>query len=356
MSLRQLLARIGAPFRRQKLEADLAEEIRSHLEMEEQENLNSGMPPDEAHYAALRRFGNVTSVRDTCREMWGWAFVESVWQDVRFGLRQLRRSPGFTVVALLTLALGIGANTAVFSLINAALLKMLPVRNPQELVQFFEIHPLVKNNSFSYPAFQLFQHETQDFSSIIAFADVTDLDVDVNGHGQTANGQVVSGNYFSTLGVSAVLGRTIDSMDDQVAGGNAVAVVSYKYWREHLAGDPKVVGTKILLNSYPFTVVGVSPPEFYGLAPGYPIDVFVPLKMIAPLRPGYAMMDTRYNVLTSPLRRAFLIMGRLRPGSTLTIAQARMEPTFQKAINDMAAGFGGNAARLTPVPRDASPR
>ena len=341
MSLRQLLARIGAPFRRQKLEADLAEEIRSHLEMEEQENLNSGMPPDEAHYAALRRFGNVTSVRDTCREMWGWAFVESVWQDVRFGLRQLRRSPGFTVVALLTLALGIGANTAVFSLINAALLKMLPVRNPQELVQFFEIHPLVKNNSFSYPAFQLFQHETQDFSSIIAFADVTDLDVDVNGHGQTANGQVVSGNYFSTLGVSAVLGRTIDSMDDQVAGGNAVAVVSYKYWREHLAGDPKVVGTKILLNSYPFTVVGVSPPEFYGLAPGYPIDVFVPLKMIAPLRPGYAMMDTRYNVLTSPLRRAFLIMGRLRPGSTLTSAQARMEPTFQKAINDMAEALGG---------------
>ena len=102
MSLRQLLARIGAPFRRQKLEADLAEEIRSHLEMEEQENLNSGMPPDEAHYAALRRFGNVTSVQDTCRELWGWTFVESVWQDVRFGLRQLGRSPGFTVVALLT--------------------------------------------------------------------------------------------------------------------------------------------------------------------------------------------------------------------------------------------------------------
>ena len=116
-----------------------------------------------------------------------------------------------------------------------------------------------------------------------------------------------------------MLGRTIDPVDDQVAGGNAVAVVSYKYWRERLAGDPKVVGTKILLNSYPFTVIGVTPPEFFGLAPGYPIDVFVPLKMIAPLRPGYAMTDTRYNVLTSPLRRAFVIMGRLRPGSTLTM-------------------------------------
>jgi predicted permease len=335
------LAKLGALFRRRKPADDFAEEIRSHLEMEEQENLNSGIPPDEAHYAALRRFGNVTSVQDTCREMWGWTFVEPVWQDVRFGLRQLGRSTGFTVVAVLTLALGIGANTAVFSLINAALLKMLPVSNPQELVQFFEIHPLAKNDSFSYPAFQLFQQETQDFSSIIAFADVRDLDVDLDGHGQIANGQVVSGNYFSTLGVSAMLGRTIDWMDDQVVGGNAVAVVSYKYWRERLAGDPKVVGTKILLNSYPFTVIGVTPPEFFGLQPGYPIDVFVPLKMIAPLRPGYAMTDTRYNVLTSPLRRAFLIMGRLRPGSTLTIAQARMEPTFQKAMRDMAEGLTG---------------
>jgi predicted permease len=342
MSLRQLFARIGAPFRRQKLEADLAEEIRSHLEMEEQKNLNSGMPPDEAHYAALRRFGNVTSVQDTCQEMWGWTFVGSVWQDVRFGLRQLGRSTGFTVVAVLTLALGIGANTAVFSLINAALLRMLPVRNPQELMQFNEIDPAFgKNEVLSYRAFQLFQHETQDFSSIIAFANVTDLDVDVNGYGQIANGMVVSGNYFSTLGVSAILGRTIDSMDDQVAGGNAVAVVSYKYWRERLAGDPKVVGTKILLNSYPFTVIGVTPPEFFGLQPGYPIDVFVPLKMIAPLRPGYAMTGTRYDVLTSTLRRAFLIMGRLRPGATRTMAQARMEPTFRKVMNDMAEGLAG---------------
>ncbi len=256
-------------------------------------------------------------------------------------MRQLAAALASRRWRVLTLALGIGANTAVFSLINAALLKMLPVRNPQELVQFFEIHPLGKNDSFSYPAFQLFQQETQDFSSIIAFADVTDLDVDVNGHGQIASGQVVSGNYFSTLGVSAILGRTIDSMDDQVAGGSAVAVVSYKYWRERLAGDPNVVGTKILLNSYPFTVIGVTPPEFFGLQPGYPIDVFVPLKMLAPLRPGYAMTATRYNVLTSPLRRAFLIMGRLRPGSTLTMAQARMEPTFQKAINEMAAGLAG---------------
>src|SRR5208282_4340602 len=133
MNWRRELAKLGALFRRRKPVDDLEEEIRSHLEMEEQENLESGMAPEEAHYAALRRFGNVTLAQERSREMWGWNSVETLGQDVRFGLRMLAKSPGLTLVIVLSLALGIGANTAIFSLIDAVMLKMLPVRQPEQL-------------------------------------------------------------------------------------------------------------------------------------------------------------------------------------------------------------------------------
>ena len=249
-----------------------------------------------------------------CQEARGVSFVEHIGQDVRYALRMFSRTPGFTAVVVTTLALGIGANTAVFSLINAALLKMLPVKDPQQLVQFSKIQPTYGEiNGFSYPEFERFQRETDSFSGLLAFANLGDVNVEVNGHGEIVNGQVVSSNYFSTLGVSPILGRTIQPADDQAS---TVAVISYKYWRERLAGDPAVVGKKIVINNYPFTIIGVTPPEFFGLQPGQPVDVSVPLKMIAPLRPEYAMIGTLYNVLTWPARPTFLITGRLRPGVT----------------------------------------
>ena len=155
------------------------------------------------------------------------------------------------------------------------------------MCKFSKIQPVNgQNDYFSYPEVERFQRETQTFSGLLAFANLGGVNVEVNGHGEIANGQVVSGNYFSTLGVSAILGRTISPADDSLAGGSAVAVISYKYWRERLAGDPAVVGTKIVVNNYPFTIIGVTPPEFFGLQPGQPVDVSVPLKDDRAASPG----------------------------------------------------------------------
>jgi predicted permease len=324
------------------MDEELDAELRFHFELQVAEKVRSGMSEEEARRSCRLEFGGLTQIKEDCREARGTTFVEHIGQDARYAIRMFGRTPGFTVVVVMTLALGIGANTAVFSLINAVLLKMLPVKEPQQLMHFSKIQPVSgQNDYFSYPEVELFQHETHAFSGILAFANLGDVDVEVNGQGKISNGQVVSGDYFSTLGVSTILGRTIDRADDQLAGGSAVAVISYKYWRERLAGDPAVVGTKIVVNNYPFTIIGVTPPEFFGLQSGQQIDVSVPLKMIAQLRPEYAMTGTRYDVLRSAIRPAFFIMGRLRPGVTVATASARMEPLFRSAMSDEATALTG---------------
>ncbi len=337
-----LRVRFRTLFRRAVVTQEIDQELQFHLEQQMEKYLRAGLTREEARRRLRMEFGGLTQIREDCQEARGVTLVEHIGQDVRYAMRMFGRTPGFTTVVVLTLALGIGANTAVFSLINAALLKMLPVKDPEQLVQLSKIQPLYgQNNGFSYPEFERFQRETQIFSGLFAFSSVGGVNVEVKGPGEIANGQVVSGNYFSTLGVSAILGRTISPADDQLAVGNSVAVISYKYWRERLAGDPAVVGTKIVVNNYPFTIIGVTPPEFFGLQPGRPVDVSVPLKMIAPLRPEFAMTGTPYDVLTWPTRSVFAIMGRLQPGVTASTAAGRMEPLFRSAMNDEATGLGG---------------
>ncbi len=329
-------------FRGNRMDQELAAELRFHFELQVAEKVRSGISEDEARRSSRLEFGGLPQIKEDCRDARGTTFVEHIGQDVRYALRMFGRTPGFTVVVAVTLALGIGANTAVFSLINAVLLRMLPVKDPQQLVSFSKIQPLNgRNDYFSLPDFESFQRPTNAFSGIFAFANLGGVNVEMNGHSKIANGQVVSGNYFSTLGVSAVLGRTIEPSDDQRTAATAVAVISYKYWRERLAGNAAVVGTKIVVNDYPFTIIGVTPPEFFGLQTGQTVDISVPLKMIAPLRPEYAMTGTRYDVLTNASRAAFLIMGRLQPGVTAESAAARMEPLFRVAMNDEAASLAG---------------
>jgi predicted permease len=337
-----LRIRFRSLFGRTAVTQEIDQELQFHLEQQLEKYLLAGLTREQATRRLRLEFGGLSQLKEDCREARGVSFAEHVGQDVRYAMRMSGRTPGFTVVVVMTLALGIGANTAVFSLINAVLLKMLPVKDPEQLMHFSKVRSdASQNDYFSYPEVELFQHETHAFSGIFAFANLNGVNVEVNGHGEIANGQVVSGNYFSTLGVPAILGRTIGPGDDQVAGGSAVAVISYKYWRERMANDPSVVGTKIIVNNYPFTIIGVTPPEFFGLQPGQPIDVSVQLRMIAPLRPEYAMTGTKYDVLTYPSRAAFFIMGRLQPGVTATTAAAHMEPLFRDAMNDEATSLVG---------------
>jgi predicted permease len=344
-----LRVRFRSLFHRTAVTQEIDQELQFHLEQQMEKYLRAGLSPEQARRRLRLEFGGLAQIKGDCQEARGVSFVEHIGQDVRYALRMFGRTPGFTAVVVITLALGIGANTAVFSLINAALLKMLPVKDPEQLVQFSKIQPTYGEiDGFSYPEFERFQRETDSFSGLLAFANLGDVNVEVNGHGEIVNGQVVSSNYFSTLGVSPVLGRTIQPADDP---GSTVAVISYKYWRERLAGDPAVVGKKILVNNYPFTIIGVTPPEFFGLQPGQPVDVSVPLKMIAPLRPEYAMIGTPYNVLTWPARPTFLITGRLQPGVTALTAAARMEPSFQNAMKEEARSLAGTPFD-TPRERD----
>ncbi len=269
-------------------------------------------------------------------------FAETCWQDLRYSLRVLAKSPRFASVVIVSLALGIGANTAIFSLINAALLKMLPVRNPEQIVQLTSQSPDVGlNDAFSYPAFQGLRHRDRAFAGVLAFRRLSDLSLEVNGQGGLAKGQVVSGDYFAVLGVRAIVGRTITPDDDKIAGASPVAVIGYDYWRERFALDPGIAGKKIILNNSPFTIIGVTPPEFFGVQPGERIDVSVPIAMVGQVWQQAAMLGTPYDVMHAPFRNWLNVMARLQPGVAKAEALANAQPVFREAMREAAQGMAG---------------
>src|ERR1700728_4193638 len=230
--------------------ADLERELRSDLELEREEQGEAGLGGETAVYAARRAFGNATLIREQTREAWGWTPLDRLWQDIRYALRQLQRSPGFAITTILILALGIGAVTAVFSLIDTALLKMLPVHDPEQLVELRAVNPAFDvNDAFSYPAFKSLENQTQVLAGALAFRKLADVDVERDGRSELAQGQMVSGNYFSVLGVRAILGRTILPIDEVTPGQNPVAVIGYDYWRTGFALDPGIIGKHVLLNN-----------------------------------------------------------------------------------------------------------
>ncbi|MGC1416114.1 MAG: ABC transporter permease [Candidatus Acidiferrum sp.] len=273
--------------------------------------------------------------------------MQTLWQDIRYGLRMLGKNPGFTAIAVATLALGIGANTAIFSLLNAVMLQSIPVRNPQELVVLrwsARAHPQNAGSSsfgdcqwtkwtdkvsgscsFSYPMFTAIREHSDVFSAIGAFAGPAQLDLTGNGMASIARGEVVSGDYFQTLGVPAAAGRTIEPLDER-PGAEGVAVLSYSYWQGAFGGAKSAIGKAIKLNGVPFTIVGVADPRFTRLTPGHSQDMWLPLSQVGPLRLhwGGGPEKERTWWLT--------VVGRLKPGVSVGQAESGVSLLFRNEV------------------------
>src|SRR5882724_12060211 len=277
--------RLVGSLRKRPLENNLDDELQFHIKMRTQEFIASGMTPEDARYRAQRLFGNQLLLKERTRDMDTVRWLETLWQDLRYGLRSLRKSPGFTAMAVLSLALGIGANTALFSVVDAVLLKMLPVKEPERLVALDPFIPIInargERYNFSYPLFKEVRDRSLSFSGVFAALDGTrTLDLMHPGPGtQTENAEVqlVSGEYFQVLGVDAIAGRILTPEDNRIAGANAVAVISYGFWKRRFARDYSVIGRRSTLNDLPFTIIGVTPPEFFGESVGRAPDIWVPL-------------------------------------------------------------------------------
>ena len=352
--LRQSLHRLRSFFRRAQLDRDLDAEMSAHLDLAIEENLQRGLSPAEARRQALLRFGGPQQAKEKHREARSLPFLDTLLQDLRFAFRMLRKSPGFTAVAILTLALGIGANTAIFSLINAALLRSLPVRDPQRLVVFqWAAHnsPNTKGYysymscpanasgehgcSFSYPMFHQFQALQDAFSSVVALGGDVGLNLRGNGPASFAHGEIISGEFFDTLGVGAAVGRTLSPSDD-TPGAPPVVVLAYGYWQRAFGGDPSVAGKTILLNNIPVTIVGVAAKEFPGLDPARARQIWLPLSLSPQL--GKDLYGTKGG--DDPSLEAgdgiwwVYSVARLKQGISLGQAQAAADAVFHNDVLD----------------------
>ena len=255
-------------FRRRDRDEELGEEIRAHLEMAIRDRVERGEPRAQAEAAARREIGNVATIQEVTREMWGGMWLERLAQDLRYGLRLLRRNPGFTAVAVLSLALGIGANTAIFQVIDAIRLRTLPVPNPSELAEIRLVDPAGMRGSFhswnptlTHPIWEQIRARQQGFSSMLA-AGTTGFNLASGGESRPAQGLWVSGGLFSALGVRPAAGRVLTDADDR-RGCPARAVLSYPFWQREYGGDRSVVGRTITLQAQPVEIVGVAQAGFF---------------------------------------------------------------------------------------------
>jgi predicted permease len=313
-------------FQRRQSDAEIDEEIRFHLAQEAQLRIDRGEAPERARGAAHRDVGNVLLIKERTRYMWGGKWLDDFERDTRYALRALRRSPAFAMVAILSLAFGIGANTAIFSLADAVLFRPLPVAEPERLMQVRGVQTRGVRQVFSYPIYRDFRDRNQVFESTAAamagtMPEPVSLEISGTPHHMHVRATVVTGNFFSTLGVKAALGRTFTIDDDRVPGGHPVAVISHRFWKQALAGAATALGTHILHNGVSYVIVGVAREGFTGISSNDDPDVWMPLMMAETvmLQPG---------VLEARGSSSLYVFGRLKGGVAPEAASGDMARVF----------------------------
>ena len=324
---------------RRRLSADLSEEMQQHLEEKIEALIANGMPREEAVHAARRAFGNATLIEQRSREVWMWPLIESIWADIKFALRQLRKSPGFTMTVVLTLALGIGANAAIFTLVNAVLLKNLPVVDPKALVRVGDWADCCQNSGpntwhdgdysmFSTDTYEQMKKNTPEFEELAAMqAGFENRPVVMRRDGgqeaaKPRMGEFVSGNYFRMFGLQPAVGRLLSDTDD-VSSAPVVAVMSYATWKDAYNGDDSVVGSTFWMNTKPVTVVGVAPEGFYGdRMSSTPPDFYLPIATMPDEAGGKSFRDPTQNWLD--------IIGRVKPGTAMGPLQEKLSAQLKR--------------------------
>jgi hypothetical protein len=355
MGWKDVAMRLRALVSRRRVESELDEELSFHLAMEAEKNRARGLAGAESDLQARREFGGMAHFREECRDARGLTALENLVRDVRYGIRVLRRTPVFTAVAIASLAIGIGANTAVFSLVDTVLLRSLPVRNAEELVVLGwsannapRISTTYSNSSgggaygrwhtnvFSWPMFES-ARQSGALAETIGYSQLPRLNVLVNGESRITGGMAVSGNYFTGLGVRMALGRPLVA-DDDSEGGTTAAVISYRLWERAFGLDPAAAGKTIYINRKPYVVVGVTAREFFGvsvtglfLAPE--IDVTLPIQM----KERIDGAPDRGNEWRSVELCWVQMMGRLKPGSGAGAAASQLGPLLLANLPETAA-------------------
>jgi putative ABC transport system permease protein len=309
--LTDLLFRIRSLFGKEAAEASLEDELRFHREQQLEKHLQSGMTRDEAMRRFRIEFGGLDQTKEDCREARGVNLIETLLRDLRYALRTLRKSPGFTVVALLTLALGIGANTAMFSIVYGVLLRPLPYKDPSRLIVLNETTARVGRVSVSYPNFEDWRQQSRAFSQMAAVISVS-FNLGAVSQPENITGEAVSPNYLSMIGVRPILGRDFDASEEK-AGTEPVVLLSYPLWQSHFGGSSSAIGQTITLDGRRFTIVGVLPPDFRTLDK---TDVVEPTGV-------WATNNSATNERGD--RGDMVVAGRLAPGMSLAQARAEME-------------------------------
>ena len=340
-------------FNRKRSAKDFAEEIKAHLELEADELRSEGLSDEDARWKARREFGNTRLAEERFYLKGRWLMLDKVVRDLRFGLRSLAQSPGFALTAILTLALGVGANTAVFSVMNAVLLKSLPVSDPDRLAYLRTstaprgTGTVDTQQTFSYPVYDALRRESKGLSPVIAYVPLSGskVAVRVGPLPEEAEGDMVSGAFFSGLGVSLPLGRGFSPQDE--TDHAPLAVLSYNYWTRRFARDPAVLGKTLYVNSQPMTIVGVAAQGFEGLEAGGSTDFWIPLQSRPELNAWGNPLEDGKNYIANPTWWCLRLIARLAPGVSRAQAIAQLQPIFQHA-----AYIGlGKPAQDEPLPQ-----